>query len=111
MNFTFYVGRRDIGEDETISGERRMKLLYLKIRLRMSKDSALSFPRATARKLSFNFKVRVSKCFWLQPKITSPIWLRFDTRARFSHIVKMRVMCLENVPWNCAVPFDDSSRN
>lgn len=63
MNFTFDVGRRDIGEDETISGERRMKLLYLKIRLRMSKDSVLSFPRATARKLSSNFKVKVSKCF------------------------------------------------
>jgi len=46
-----------IDKDETISGEKRMKLLHLKIRFRMSKDSAPSFPQPKARKLSLEFKV------------------------------------------------------
>lgn len=37
-----------------------MELPYLTIRFRMSKDSALSFPQAEARKLSRKLKVRVS---------------------------------------------------
>lgn len=58
MNFKFYVCSRDIGEDETISGEERMKLLHLKIRFRMSKDNVPLFSQLKARKLSRDFKVR-----------------------------------------------------
>lgn len=62
MIFKFYVYSRDIGEDETISGEERMKLLHLKIRFRMLKDNAPLFSQPKARKLSHDFKVRISKC-------------------------------------------------
>jgi len=63
MSFKCCVYSRVIGEDETISGEERMKLLHLKTRFRMSKDNVPLFSQPKARKLSRDFKVKVSKFF------------------------------------------------
>lgn len=69
MSFKFCVYSRVIGEDETISGKERMKLLHLKTRFRMSKDSVPLFSQPKARKLSRDLKV--SKLFVVYSVVSS----------------------------------------